>query len=157
MSLPFLLRSLSVLAIAMPAFAQAATKPCRLPDFPQEVQCGQISRPLDPAQPQGKKIDIHYVVVPSQDRNKLTDAVFLLAGGPGQSAIELAGFGQAIFGRMNRRRDLVFVDQRGTGRSAPLHCPELENGSDVVDNETMLKMAQSCMKNLQSLPYGDLQ
>ncbi len=157
MSLPILQRSLGVLAIAIPAFAQAATTPCRLPDFPQEVQCGQIQRPLNPAQTDGKKITIHFVVVPSQDRNKLKDAVFLLAGGPGQSAIELAGFGQAVFGRLNRRRDLVFVDQRGTGLSAPLHCPELENNSDVLDNETMLKMTDACMKNLQALPYGELQ
>lgn len=157
MSLPILLRGLGVLAIAIPALAQAATKPCRLPDFPQEVQCGKIQRPLNPAQADGKKIDIHFVVVPSQDRNKLKDAVFLLAGGPGQSAIELAGFGQAVFGRLNRRRDLVFVDQRGTGRSAPLHCPELENNSEVIDNETMLKMTDACMKNLQTLPYGELQ
>jgi pimeloyl-ACP methyl ester carboxylesterase len=121
------------------------------------VQCGQIQRPLNPAQADGKKIAIHFVVVPSQDRNKLKDAVFLLAGGPGQSAIELAGFGQAVFGRLNRRRDLVFVDQRGTGSSAPLHCPELENNSDVVDNEAMLKMTDACMKNLQTLPYGELQ
>jgi pimeloyl-ACP methyl ester carboxylesterase len=82
--------------------------------------------------------------------------VFLLAGGPGQSAIELAGFGQAVFGRLNRRRDLVFVDQRGTGRSAPLHCPELESASEVVDNEAMLKMTEACMQKLQTLPYGDL-
>ncbi|MES2048636.1 MAG: alpha/beta hydrolase [Pseudomonadota bacterium] len=157
MALPILLRGLGVLAIAMPAFAHAATKPCRLPDFPQEVQCGQIQRPLNPAQADGKKIAIHYVVVPSQDRNKLKDAVFLLAGGPGQSAIELAGFGQAVFGRLNRRRDLVFVDQRGTGRSAPLHCPELENNSEMIDNETMLKMTDACMKNLQALSYGELQ
>lgn len=157
MSLPILLRGLGMLAIAMPAFAQAATTPCRLPDFPQEVQCGKIQRPLNPELADGKKIDIHFVVVPSRDRNKLKDAVFLLAGGPGQSAIELAGFGQAVFGRLNRRRDLVFVDQRGTGRSAPLRCPELENSSAVVDHETMLKMTDSCMKNLQALPYGELQ
>ena len=146
-----------LLPLTLPLFAQAATSACRLPDFPQEVQCGQIARPLNPAQPEGKKIMIHYAIVPSQDRNKLPDAVFLLAGGPGQSAISVAGFGQAVLNRLNRRRDLVFVDQRGTGRSAPLHCPELEDGGDLVDNETMLKMAQACMKNLQTLPYGDLQ
>ena len=160
MSLPLsslLLRGLGALAITFPLFAYATTTPCRLPDFPQEVRCGKIQRPLNPAQADGKKIDIHFVVLPSQDRNKLKDAVFMLAGGPGQSAIELAGFGQAVFGRLNRRRDLVFVDQRGTGRSAPLHCPELENNTEVLDNETMLNMTEACMKNLQTLPYGDLQ
>lgn len=164
---PFLYRPISrfglhlsllcILPLLLVNVAQAGTKACRHPDFPQEVQCGEILRPLNPAQPEGKKITVHYVVLPSQDRNKLSDAVFLLAGGPGQSAINVAGFGQAVLSRLNRRRDLVFVDQRGTGRSAPLHCPELEEASEVVDNETMQKMAQSCMKNLQALPYGDLQ
>jgi pimeloyl-ACP methyl ester carboxylesterase len=148
---------LGLLSMLLPDVSQAATKACRVPDFPQEVQCGQLQRPLNPAEPEGKKIAVHYVVLPSQDRNKLPDAVFLLAGGPGQSAINVAGFGQAVLSRLNRRRDLVFIDQRGTGRSAPLHCPELEDGSDVVDNDSMLKMAQNCMKNLQALPYGDLQ
>ena len=156
MALPILLRGLGMLAFVLSASAQAS-EPCRLPDFPQEVRCGHLQRPLDPTQPEGKKIDVHYVVVPSQDRNKLQDAVFLLAGGPGQSAIELAGFGQAVFGRLNRRRDLVFVDQRGTGRSAPLRCPELENRSEVVDYDAMLKLADECRQKLQTLPYGDLQ
>jgi hypothetical protein len=49
-----------------------------------------VQRPLNPAEPGGKKIDVHYVVLPSQDKNKLPDAVFLLAGGPGQ-VISVAG------------------------------------------------------------------
>lgn len=157
MSKALLNRLLCLLPLLAGASAQAATSPCRLPEFAQEVQCGKIQRPLNPAQPDGKKIDIHYVVLPSQDRNKLQDAVFLLAGGPGQSAINVANWGQAVLSRLNRRRDLVFVDQRGTGRSAPLHCPELENSADLVDNATMQKMAHACMQALQALPYGELQ
>ncbi len=133
------------------------TKACRLPDFPQEVQCGQVQRPLNPAQPQGKQIDIHYVVVPSQDRNKLPDAVFLLAGGPGQSAISVASWATTLMARLNRRRDLVFVDQRGTGRSAPLECPELEKAEEVLSPEQKVKVTDDCMRRLQTLPYGELQ
>ena len=133
------------------------TTTCRHPDFPQELQCGQILRPLDPAKPDGKKITVHYVVMPSLDRNKLNDAVFLLAGGPGQSAINVASFGAAVFGKLNRRRDLVFIDQRGTGKSAPLACPALESGNRVLDNAQTVHEAQACMKALQKLPYGDLQ
>jgi len=139
------------------ASVQAATQPCRLPDFPQEVQCGQLEQALDPAHPEGKKITVHFVVVPSQDKNKLKDAVFLLAGGPGQSAIDLAGFGKAVLSRLNRRRDLVFVDQRGTGKSASLSCPEMEKNDDMPDSANMLAMSQSCLKKLQDLPYGQLQ
>ena len=138
-------------------YAVADTKPCRVPDFSQELQCGQIQRPLNPAQADGKKIDVHYMVLPSKDRNKLPDAVFLLAGGPGQSAIEVAGFGEAILSKLNRRRDLVFVDQRGTGKSAPLRCPEPEAGAEMIDKNSAIKLTQACMQALQKLPYGDLQ
>lgn len=134
--------------------AAATTSACRLPQFAEEVQCGQVLRPLDPAHPDGKKIAIHYVVIPSQDRNKRSDAVFFLAGGPGQSAIQLAAAGKSMLGRLNRRRDLVFVDQRGTGQSAPLQCPRVDDES--ADVQTMLKNLDACKQQLQRLPYGDL-
>lgn len=152
-----LARLLGVSLLSLPLWAQAQTKPCRIDSFPQEVKCGQVQRPLDPTKPNGKKIDVHYVVLPSQDRNKLPDAVFLLAGGPGQSAVAAASFGETVLGKLNRRRDLVFVDQRGTGKSAPLHCAELEESNKILDKEATLKLVQSCQQNLQKLPYGDLQ
>jgi hypothetical protein len=58
--------------------ADTVTSPCCLPEFPQELRCGKVQRPLNPAEPGGKKIDVHYVVLPSQDKNKLPDAVFCL-------------------------------------------------------------------------------
>lgn len=154
----------SLFGISLLLFAlssEAATTLCHSPDFPQDVQCGVVQRPLNPAEPNGKKIEIHYMVVPSQDRNKLPDALFLLAGGPGQSAIKVAGFGKAVLNRLNQRRDLVFVDQRGTGRSAPLQCPALEDDGDKDDFENSIEngaeLALQCLKKLQALPYGDLQ
>ena len=138
------------------AATYAQVTPCRLPDFPQELRCGKIQRPLNPDDPAGKKIDIAYVVLPSQDKNKLQDAIFLLAGGPGQSAINVASFGQAILSRLNKRRDLVFVDQRGTGRSASLACPEVENAADVDNEDHMLQKTEACLARLKTLPYGDL-
>ncbi len=143
-------------SLALPLLAQADTKACRHPSFPQEVQCGQIERPLDPLHPDGKKIAIHYVVLPSKDRNKLNDAVFLLAGGPGQSAINVAGFGDTILGKLNRRRDLVFVDQRGTGKSASLACTELEASEKILDKASAIKETLACKDQLQKLPHGDL-
>lgn len=102
----------------------AAPQPCRVDGIATEVRCGSVQRPLDPARPEGPKIDVHYVVVPATARRKLPDAVFLLAGGPGQSAIALAPAMLPLFARLNNRRDIVFVDQRGTGKSAPLACED---------------------------------
>src|SRR5687768_1931333 len=72
-----------------PARAAALTE-CRVDGIPNSVQCGSLERPLDPARAQGPQIRIHYVVVPAMARRKLADPVVLLAGGPGQSAIQLA-------------------------------------------------------------------
>jgi hypothetical protein len=66
--------------------AAQAVEPCRVPGIKNEVVCGKVARPLDPASPGGVQIDIHYVVVPALARNKLPDPVVMLAGGPGQSA-----------------------------------------------------------------------
>ena len=75
-------------------------------------------------QAQGARIDVHFAVLPALARNKLPDPVFFLAGGPGQSAIDMAGQLSQMLARFGNRRDIVLVDQRGTGRSAALNCDE---------------------------------
>ncbi len=136
----------------------AGTETCRVPGIRHEVQCGQLQRPLDPARPEGVQINLHYVVVPALARRKLPDPVFLLAGGPGQSASALAGSVLPLFARLNNRRDLVFVDQRGTGRSAPLECedPRHQTVAEQADPERQLALLRQCREQLQKLAYGDL-
>jgi pimeloyl-ACP methyl ester carboxylesterase len=131
---------------------------CRVEGIPNELQCGVVQRPLDPARPSGPLIDVHYVVVPAMARNKQPDAVLLLAGGPGQSAIDVASAVMSQLGRLNNRRDLVFIDQRGTGRSAPLQCAD-ESRLPVrqsVDVAQQLERLRQCSDTLAKLPYGDM-
>jgi pimeloyl-ACP methyl ester carboxylesterase len=148
------------LLAAVAAGASAATlSPCRLEGLGHEAQCGVVRRPLDPAHPQGVQIDVHYAVIPAVARNKKADPVFLFAGGPGQSAIDLAGSIGAAFERFSNRRDIVLVDQRGTGRSAPLKCSDQPSAlplSDQIDPAKQLQQLQGCEARLQKLPYGDL-
>lgn len=136
----------------------AQLKPCRVAGIKTEVQCGVVQRALDPARPAGVKIDIHYVVVPALARRKLPDPVFLLAGGPGQSAISVAPVVMAQMRRLNNRRDLVFVDQRGTGKSAPLMCADDRSASlaQQLDEKRREARLRQCLAELQKLPYGDL-
>lgn len=145
-----------ILLLALTSVAQSATQPCRTEGFAQEVQCGQVERPLNPAAPQGKKIQIHYMVLKAKDHNKRDDPLFLLAGGPGQSAINVAGWAERLFNKLQLRRDLVFVDQRGTGLSAPLNCPDTQDLSQLADNDLALRSLERCKTDLQKLPYGDL-
>ncbi len=149
-------RALVLLALACAALPAAqALQPCRVAGIRNEVQCGQVSRALDPARPDGPKIEVHYVVVPAMARRKLPDPVFMLAGGPGQSAIAVAPDVLGLFGRLNNRRDIVFVDQRGTGRSAPLACEDDRRAplAEQADLGAQLERLTQCKARLLELPY----
>ena len=136
------------------AQAQPLTE-CRVTGLRHSVQCGVLQRALDPARPGGPKIDIHFVVAPAMARRKLPDPVFLLAGGPGQSAITLAPNMLALLARLNNRRDIVFVDQRGTGKSAPLACadPKRESLAEQADPDRPFQRLMECKAALLKLPY----
>lgn len=156
MSRPTPLRALPALALCLTlgaANAQALTD-CRIPGLRNSVKCGVVRRALDPARPDAATIAVHYVVVPAMARRKLPDPVFLVAGGPGQSAIDVAPQVMPLFGRLNNRRDIVFVDQRGTGRSEPLACPEAERETlaDQSDTERQIRQLMRCKADLLTRP-----
>lgn len=151
-------RGLLALAAGGLLIAGAAQAACREPGLPQETRCGSVERPLDPARPDGPRIAVHYIVVPALARQRHEDPVVLLAGGPGQSAIALAPALMPLFSTLNHRRDLLFVDQRGTGRSAPLTCPSPAVEPLAAAGDPALRTARlrDCLARLQALPHGDL-
>lgn len=144
---------------SLPSSPAAPLQPCRLRGVKTDAQCGKVQRPLDPARPDGPKIDVHFAVLPALARHKKPDPVFFLAGGPGQSAISLAGVLSGPMNRLAMRRDIVLVDQRGTGRSAPLHCPEPDPSAplaEAIDTARTVARLQACRDALLKLPHGDL-
>lgn len=146
-------------ALAQPASARLDLSPCKLPGVEHGALCGVLKRPLDPAQASGRQIDLHVAVLPALARNKQPDPVFFFAGGPGQSAINLAGQLSGVLGRFLNRRDLVLIDQRGTGKSAPLICdarPQATLPMAEMGNASALKRLTECRARLEGLPHGDL-
>ena len=143
-------------AAAQPPEGLAA---CRLEGVEHAAWCGSVPRPLDPGLPGGRTIDVHFAVLPAVARNKRPDPVFFFAGGPGQSAIEVAGTVSRLLARFGNRRDVVLVDQRGTGRSAPLRCAEADAARPLraqVDPALQRAELQDCLRQLRALEYGDL-
>jgi pimeloyl-ACP methyl ester carboxylesterase len=143
------------LAVLLPGPAAALT-PCHLPGMAEAVMCGGIDRPLATASAQ--QITVNFAVVPAQARGKRSDPVYFLAGGPGQSALAVLPAVLPALQRLNNRRDLVFVDQRGTGSSAPLQCPpehRLPLAESLEPTRLPARM-QRCRTTLEALPYGDL-
>jgi pimeloyl-ACP methyl ester carboxylesterase len=137
----------------------AVGNPCRLPGVEHGALCGVLTRPLDPAAPQGRNIELHYAVLPALARNKKPDPVFFFAGGPGQSAMALAGPVAQWLARLQNRRDIVLIDQRGTGRSAPLLCADAAPTrplAEQFDPQRQIAELRACLQTLQALPHGDL-
>lgn len=144
-------------------FARAATptivlEPCRISDMHGLVsvaaRCGKFAVPEDPDAPNGKRIELAVAVVPAIATRAKLDPLFLLAGGPGQGAIE--GFVPALdaFSGIHRERDLVMVDQRGTGGSNRLDCamPDDALESDELTSAELKKLAQDCLAGLPGRP-----
>ena len=101
-------------------------KPCRL-EHPARMlalsaECASISVAENPDEPQGRAIELFVARVPAISLNKLPDPVFLIAGGPGTSSVDLYTSSAGSFERVRRDRDIILVDQRGTGRSHRLDC-----------------------------------
>jgi pimeloyl-ACP methyl ester carboxylesterase len=150
---------LAVSAWPVARAAPAALQPCRLMGVPHEALCGVLPRALDPRKPQGVQIEVHFAVLPALARHKKPDPVFFVAGGPGQSAIALAGPVYGMLARFGNRRDIVLVDQRGTGRSAPLRCDDDASAlplAQSIDPASQVQRAHACLAKLQALPHGDL-
>jgi pimeloyl-ACP methyl ester carboxylesterase len=85
--------------------------------------CGSLSVPENRATSRGRRISLSVAVVPAQEARR-PDPVFWFSGGPGVAATDDLPAAVGFLAEVNRHRDLVFVDQRGTGRSNQLVCPQ---------------------------------
>jgi pimeloyl-ACP methyl ester carboxylesterase len=80
----------------------------------------------------GRHIDLRVIVFLAHTLTPAPDPVVPLAGGPGQGAADLARQLAQRFAHLRDQRDLVFVDQRGTGQSNGLHCSPAANARDLM-------------------------
>lgn len=119
----------AVILLATSACSRQSTNPtavalreCRVPGLDSAVQCATLKVPEDRGNPDGRTIPLNIVVLPATARSKLPDPIFFFAGGPSQAASDFAKPALAMFGGLNGKRDIVLVDQRGTGRSNGLFC-----------------------------------
>ncbi len=96
--------------------------PCRPRGVSEEMRCGTLQAPEDRATGKGRTLSLNIQVMPALAPSPAPDPVFFLAGGPGQAATDPNGF--PLVKKLHRTRDIVFVDQRGTGKSSPLACSE---------------------------------
>ena len=87
-----------------------------------DAECGTLTRPENPAKPNGKQIDLFVAKLAAKTVDPAPDAFTLIQGGPGGSSVDMAiGFRQ-VLDMIRSERDVIIMDQRGTGRSNKLAC-----------------------------------
>ncbi|HEY1992258.1 MAG TPA: alpha/beta fold hydrolase, partial [Gammaproteobacteria bacterium] len=116
-----------------------------------QARCTTIIVPEDRAHPEGRQIGLHVAVLKARASTAKPDALFFIAGGPGQASTEAFLEESGAFERIRSERDVVLVDQRGTGESNRLDCPDSPvdaHPSDAVIAATV----QACLKRLPGDP-----
>jgi len=93
------------------------------------ARCGTLIVPEDRLTGTGRTIPVRFVVFPATGPDRAPDPVVYFAGGPGVSAIADIPAWLPDLQSLNVDRDLVFIEQRGTGQSDPLNCPASSAGS----------------------------
>lgn len=122
----------ALLFAAVNACAAINLQPC--PHAP--AMCGQLARPLDPAGQVPGTIDIGFQFYPARDTSQpAIGTIVAVEGGPGfASTASRAGY-LSLFYPLLDHRNLLLVDNRGTGASGAIDCQPLqaENVQTVHD------------------------
>lgn len=141
-----------LVAATLVALAQATTTALFRPHscaegIPARATCGAISVPEDRSRPGGRSVDLSIVILKSAAPARLPP-LFDIDGGPGLPTFKNAEFYAS--NAVSKDRDVVMVDQRGTGRSNGLACPVL---SAVPPTEPMLPeaMVADCLQSLKAM------
>jgi pimeloyl-ACP methyl ester carboxylesterase len=115
--------------------------------------CGTLRVPENRAEPNGRTIGLHVVVVPARHKAE-PDAVTYLTGGPGGAATEQTYSIVSMLAAVNEHHVIFLVDQRGTGQSNPLDCPQPKK--PIVTPSQERTYARSCLAGLHADPrqYG---
>jgi len=114
------------------------------------AQCATLRVPESAAQPAGRQIDLFVARVPAVSARKAADPLFILAGGPGAAASEFYAGVAPAFARVNRDRDIVLVDQRGTGRSNALRCDFDDEAMLGADDAQFLAQTSRCLEQVSA-------
>ena len=147
--------ALALLALALASSCSGPTKPtfvellqpCTSEQGPSDGYCGRLEVAENSNDPNVRKISLNTVVLPAFTGDPQPDPVFFLAGGPGQGAASMARQIDGLFQEIRRQRDVVLVDQRGTGNSNLFQCRFREDQQDFKDQPPLTQAdAKKCLE-----------
>lgn len=142
-----LLLAVTTLGYAQPSSAQLAWQDCHISGYTPKVVCFEADLPL--SETSDETIKVSATLVPALSRAKETP-LLIFTGGPGQAGSDLGPFINAAFHEIRKTRDLVLIDQRGTGKTSAVTCAEFfpENATEF----SLTKLASDCLQSAESLP-----
>jgi len=141
----FALAGFPITASASAASQQGRS--CHLPGYDQALRCITVTAPLDYQHPDGPTLALHVTLAPALREAARPDPLFVLAGGPGQAGSDILPILETAFRKIRATRDIVFIDQRGTGLSGKLDCDSKQalDESSIVEQDQLIA---ECMRKL---------
>jgi pimeloyl-ACP methyl ester carboxylesterase len=116
-------------AYRVPSLSIGELHPCTSVPQPPKMLCGAIKVPFERRDPSLGKTRVAFAVRMRDDRDRPSlGTIVAVEGGPGYASSWTARSYVNLFGSLLRRREMVTVDMRGTGRSGALDCPDLQRG-----------------------------
>ena len=94
--------------------------------------CGTLLRALDPAEAGAGSVAIHFEYYPHVAPGKSLGMLVATEGGPGYPATDSRDEYLALFRPLLGQRDLVIMDNRGTGQSGAIDCPALQTAATIT-------------------------
>ena len=127
-------------------------KPCNSPTLTSDALCVKYEVYENRATKTGRRIPLNIILLPARSSKPAPDPVFYLAGGPGAGA---SGYAEATFMEgLRRNRDMVLVDQRGTGESNPLNCAPFGTKEDMrgyFGEQFPIEKVRACRAELEKV------
>ena len=152
------LLALPATALALPDSSQIEFSNCTLAlpgtNLTASARCGTFDVAENPADPSGRKISLKVAIAPATGKSTEPDPVFFFAGGPGQAASETWVIIRSTLNKIRKTRDIVMIDQRGTGNSNKLAC-ESEVEEDLnqeIDLDLIRTETEKCLAELTGDP-----
>ena len=145
-------------AMALPDSNQIEFSNCTLSlpgtNLTAEARCGSYDVPENPAKPDGRTITLNIAIAAASGTSAEPDPVFFFAGGPGQAATETWVMIRSTLNQIRKNRDIVMIDQRGTGGSNKLACTsDMEDDlNQEIDLDLIRTETQKCLANLDGDP-----
>ena len=141
--------------IAMAALGraeEARPHPCEVRGVTGQVLCATLPVWENREAGNGRRIELNIVILPALNKDHAADPLFLLHGGPGAAATELAP--AYAHHPVRGRRDIVMIDQRGTGGSHPLPCDFFGDPPDLqrlVTSQFPVEQVRACRERLEKI------